>query len=113
MSVEIHELIKEYARGVRALNGVTVNFGSGTSGILGPNGAGKTTFIRIIATLLSPTTGEGQIFGVPLRDYQTIREMLGLPAAVFWILPSVDRQGDIAVLCAPEGGWQDPVLGAA
>src|SRR5262249_9653368 len=36
-------------------------------GMLGPNGAGKTTTIRVLCTLLPPTSGRAQVAGVPLE----------------------------------------------
>src|SRR6202048_3578929 len=41
---------------------LVVEAGGGT-GILGPNGSGKSTLIRILATLLTPDTGQAMVFG--------------------------------------------------
>ena len=48
--------------------------------LLGPNGAGKTTALRILAGLIAPTRGEGQVAGVGLRDRsrQALRARVGL-----------------------------------
>jgi ABC-2 type transport system ATP-binding protein len=35
-------------------------------GFLGPNGAGKTTAVRVLSTLLPPTSGHGEVAGLPL-----------------------------------------------
>lgn len=56
--IEITNLTKTYRGGVKALNGVTLDIGMGMFGLVGPNGAGKTTFMRILAGLLRPTTGQ-------------------------------------------------------
>ena len=37
-------------------------------GFLGPNGAGKTTTVRTLGTLLSPTSGEAEVAGIPLTE---------------------------------------------
>ena len=48
----------------RALNGISFDVNRGEIfGILGPNGAGKTTTIKVLTTLLAPTSGSVQIFG--------------------------------------------------
>ena len=49
---------------VTALAGVDLEVPPGEFfGLLGPNGAGKTTLIKILTTLLLPTSGEARIFG--------------------------------------------------
>ena len=51
-------------------------------GLLGPNGAGKTTAIRVLTTILSPTSGEFRVAGVPANQPQEIRRRIGvLPEA--------------------------------
>ena len=47
--------------------------------IFGPNGAGKTTFIKILATLLSPSSGQLQIEDIDaITDYAKVRHRLGV-----------------------------------
>jgi heme exporter protein A len=52
--------------------------------IQGPNGAGKTTILRVIATLLAPSGGEGMILGVRLGapEVRQIRPLIGLAGHV-------------------------------
>lgn len=57
MRVEVANLCKRYGRDVVALEDVGISFGTGVHGILGPNGAGKTTLVRILAGLVSPSSG--------------------------------------------------------
>ncbi len=55
--LSIQNLTHVYAKGVRALNGVSLEIPAGMFGLLGPNGAGKSTLMRCIATLQTPTSG--------------------------------------------------------
>lgn len=61
--IETKELTKNYDRHIRALHRVNLVVGGGMFGLLGPNGAGKTTLMRILATLLEPTSGTATIDG--------------------------------------------------
>jgi len=63
-AVEVSNLVKVFGN-VRALDGLTFNVEKGEIyGLIGPNGAGKTTSLRIIATLLLPTSGSVKVFGL-------------------------------------------------
>ena len=62
-AVEAVDLTKQFGQ-VRALEGISFNIKpSEIYGLIGPNGAGKTTTLRIICTLIKPTTGTINIFG--------------------------------------------------
>lgn len=52
----ISNLTKDYGK-KRVLEDISLNLDNGLYGLLAPNGAGKTTLIRMIATLLLPTSG--------------------------------------------------------
>ena len=56
MELKITDLTKEFA-GVRAVDSVNETLGRGVYGLLGVNGAGKTTLMRMLTTLLQPTSG--------------------------------------------------------
>lgn len=63
-AIEVQDLVKIYEGGIKALRGVSFNVMPGEIfGVIGPNGAGKTTLMRIIATLLKPTSGTVKVLG--------------------------------------------------
>ena len=78
--IEAAGLVKEYERGVRALNGIDLSVDEGEIfGFLGQNGSGKSTTIRILTTLLAPTAGGGRIAGLDIRrDAGRVRERIGV-----------------------------------
>jgi ABC-2 type transport system ATP-binding protein len=63
-----------------ALNGLDFSVPRGiVFGLLGPNGSGKTTTIRILATLLTPTSGEARVLGHDVvREAGKVRGRIGL-----------------------------------
>jgi ABC-2 type transport system ATP-binding protein len=68
-AVRLERLVKVYASGRRALDGVTLRIEQGEIfGLIGPNGAGKSTTIRILATLLKPTSGAAEVLGHHVVD---------------------------------------------
>jgi ABC-2 type transport system ATP-binding protein len=76
--IEIHSLSKAYST-TWALQGVTFRVEAGDMfGLIGPNGAGKTTLIRILATLLRPTSGIARIDGRPVTtEGRFVRARIG------------------------------------
>ena len=80
--IETHDLRRTFrARKseIEAVRGVDLAVGAGEIfGFLGPNGAGKTTTLRMLATLLTPTSGEATVAGADLRRQpQQVRERIG------------------------------------
>ena len=76
--LEINNLTKYYGKFL-ALNSANITVKKGNVyGFLGPNGAGKTTTIRIILSILKPTSGEVKLFGVPVdRSNVQIHDRIG------------------------------------
>jgi ABC-type branched-subunit amino acid transport system ATPase component len=61
--VEVRNLVKVYGS-IRAVDSLSFEVASGEIyGLIGPNGAGKTTTLRILATLILPTSGSVTILG--------------------------------------------------
>lgn len=65
---------------VKAVDGITFEVKQGeVFALLGPNGAGKTTMIRMLAGVLSPSSGEACILGLnPAREGDEVRSRLGV-----------------------------------
>jgi ABC-2 type transport system ATP-binding protein len=62
-AIRCESVVREYA-GVAAVNGVDLDVAAGEIyGFLGPNGAGKSTTVRMLCTLLAPTSGTASVAG--------------------------------------------------
>jgi ABC-2 type transport system ATP-binding protein len=64
----------------KAVDGVSLELGNGVFGLLGPNGAGKTSLLRVLATVLPPSSGEIALLGRDPRASaarRDIRQRLG------------------------------------
>jgi ABC-2 type transport system ATP-binding protein len=130
--IELHDVCKRYGKGdqaVDALQGLSLAVPQGSLyGLLGPNGAGKTTTLRILATLLAPSSGRVRVAGLDaLADPRGVRERLGYVAQEvaldkilsgrellqlqgdLYHLPKLERDRRIAELIEllAMGGWID------
>ncbi|MBY4110587.1 ATP-binding cassette domain-containing protein [Rhodococcus fascians] len=80
--IETSGLAKTFRQGkktVEAVRGIDLTIGEGELvALLGPNGAGKSTTLRMLTTLLAPTSGSARIAGFDVgRDRDSVRRSLG------------------------------------
>ena len=84
--IEVDQLTKYYgkSRGIKQLS-FSVEEGE-LFGFIGPNGAGKSTTIRLLLSLIHPTSGSARVFGKDItKEGPTIRQQVGyLPSEVFY-----------------------------
>ncbi len=81
--IETRELTKIFGK-TTAVDRLSIQVGAGSIfGIVGPNGAGKTTLMRMLATLLPPTSGDALVGGASIRRHAArVRRLVGyLPDA--------------------------------
>ncbi len=84
-AIEVENLTKVYGKETKAVDDVSFSVDEGEIfGLLGPNGAGKTTTIKVVTTLIKPTSGTARVFGVDVLRYpKQVRQMLGyVPQAI-------------------------------
>ena len=84
--ININHLHKEY-KGLTAVKDLSLHLEAGDIfGFIGPNGAGKTTTIKMLATLLKPTSGTALIDGIDVVEYpEAVRGRIGYMPAFFGI----------------------------
>jgi ABC-2 type transport system ATP-binding protein len=108
MKLEIKNLTKVYAGGVRALSDFSLELGPGVLGLLGPNGAGKSTLMRILATVTPSTGGVVTWNGADIaRNPDSLRSELGYLPQDFGVYPNLTATEFLEYIAAVKG------LGAA
>jgi ABC-2 type transport system ATP-binding protein len=76
-AVEVRGLVRRYG-GLTAVDGISFTINKGEIfGLIGPNGSGKTTTLRMVATLLLPSSGTVTVFGRDaVRDAAGVRRLI-------------------------------------
>jgi len=79
VNISIEHLEKIYSNGNWALKDINLEIPNGMFGLLGPNGAGKSTLMRILVTLMKPSSGKVTVNGhLDLqKNRREIRSILG------------------------------------
>jgi len=77
VAVEAMDVVKVFGS-IHALDGLSFSLKPGEIfGLIGPNGAGKTTALRIVSTLLLPTSGSVKVFGLDVtRNAAEVRKII-------------------------------------
>ena len=77
--IEVRDLVRKFGE-IVAVDGIDLNVSEGeVFGFLGPNGAGKSTAIRMLTTLLHPTSGEIYVSGFNVvSEAAEVRKIIGV-----------------------------------
>jgi ABC-type multidrug transport system ATPase subunit len=93
MKLVIKNLTKTYKNGVKAIDDLSIEIGTGMFGLLGPNGAGKSSLMRTIATLQSPDSGSIMFGDIDvLNDNMSLRKVLGYLPQSFGVYPKMSAE---------------------
>ena len=93
MKLVIGNLTKTYKNGVKAIDNLSIEIGTGMFGLLGPNGAGKSSLMRTIATLQSPDSGAINFGDIDvLEDNMSLRKILGYLPQSFGVYPKMSAE---------------------
>ena len=79
-AIVARDLVKHFAQDIKAVDGIYLSIPEGKIfGFLGPNGSGKTTTVRILTTLLRPTSGYAEVDGLDVtRQAGQVRQRVGV-----------------------------------
>jgi len=89
----ISNLSKSYAKGVKALDHISLDIPTGLFGLLGPNGAGKSTLMRTIATLQEADEGSIRLGDLDvLKQKEEVRKVLGYLPQEFGLYPKISAE---------------------
>ena len=93
MKLVLNNLTKTYKNGVKAIDNLSIEIGTGMFGLLGPNGAGKSSLMRTIATLQSPDSGTITFGDIDvLEDNMSLRKVLGYLPQSFGVYPKMSAE---------------------
>src|SRR3954464_5377448 len=79
-SIHVSGLVREFKGAIRAVDGIDLHVASGEIyGFLGPNGAGKSTTVKVLTTLLPPSSGTATVAGYDVaKNGAQVRAAIGV-----------------------------------
>ena len=103
MKLELNDLTKKFG-GFTAVNSMNLTMTNGVYGLLGVNGAGKTTLMRMLCTLLKPTSGTICCNGKDIFEMDSeYRKLLGYLPQEFGFYPEFTVQDYLLYVAALKG----------
>jgi ABC-2 type transport system ATP-binding protein len=89
--IALEQIVHRYTSSATALDSVSLTIADGECfGLIGSNGAGKTTMMRILATLLVPTSGHAMLGGHDVvREYLSVRRLIGYMPETVAVYPEL------------------------
>ena len=104
MELTIHQISKSYHKDVLALDGASFTIPTGVYGLIGRNGAGKTTLLRIMASVLTPSSGEILVDGKPITEnLSAYRKMIGYLPQNTKLMPQLNIVEFLDYVCILKG----------
>ena len=101
MRLSVDRITKQYNNKI-AVDRVSFNLTEGVTGLLGPNGAGKTTLMRMMAGILTPTSGEILADGISVQA-EEYRALLGYLPQDFGYYPEFSAREFVQYVAALKG----------
>lgn len=103
MELKLTELTKTFGS-VNAVDHVSYTLGRGVYGLLGVNGAGKTTLMRMLTTLVKPTSGAITLDGKDIFELdRSYRNLLGYLPQEFGVYPEFTVQDYLLYIASIKG----------
>lgn len=103
MKIQVNNLCKNFKENT-AVNHVSFTLEKGVYGLLGANGAGKTTLMRMLCTLVTPTSGTIQYDDEDIQDMdERYRRILGYLPQEFGYYPEFSAQDYLLYIAALKG----------
>ncbi|MFX0082467.1 MAG: ABC transporter ATP-binding protein [Candidatus Hodarchaeota archaeon] len=97
--------LKKYFGDIHAVDGIDLQIPKGTLfGVLGPNGAGKTTTIRMLSTVLPPTSGDASVLGFDItKEAREIQRRIGVCPQELVLYPRLTAKENIHLIAQMHG----------
>lgn len=91
LAIDARGLSKRFGRSTLAVDDVSLTVEPGSVfGLVGPDGAGKSTLIRMMATVLRPTSGDALVFGTSVRKHAAaVKPRVGYMSQRFSLYPDL------------------------
>lgn len=79
MLLTVKNLTVKFKNGYKGIQNMSFKIGNGIYGLLGENGAGKTTLMRVLTTIITPTSGKIMFENIPYieKNYSAIQKKIG------------------------------------